>query len=250
MTQPNNKNAVITGGCGQIGYATARRLAQDGYRIFSLVRRDLDSAQQMMNELPNAYLEHCAILTDVSDTQSVQQAVAQIKQQIQHCDILVNCAGVSLPADTPMDNTDEVFDTMIAINLRGTWVVIRELIELLEVTGNALVVNMSSMASIKPRPTSLAYSASKAGVNAMTKSLAMTYAPRIRFVAIAPNRLIKPTSGRPGPMPEHAAQAFASTVPMNRIITAEEIADTIEHLAHRMTYYTGQVLVIDGGMTL
>jgi 3-oxoacyl-[acyl-carrier protein] reductase len=250
MNQPIEKNAIITGGAGQIGQATATRLALAGYRIFSLVRQDLETAQQLVDSLPNNYLEHCAVLTDVSNTNSIKNAVKIIKEKIQHCDILVNCAGISLPTDDPMDNTDEIFDAMISVNLRGTWVVIRELMDLLNVTGNTLVVNMSSMASIQPRSNSLTYSASKAGINAMTQSLAKAYAPQIRFVAIAPNRLIKGTSGRGGPMSELACKEYSSAVPMNRVITAEEIADTIEHLAHRMTYYTGQVLILDGGMTL
>jgi 3-oxoacyl-[acyl-carrier protein] reductase len=250
MNQPIKKNAIITGGAGQIGHATATRLALEGYRIFSLVRRDLETAQKLVNSLPNNHLEHCAVLADVSNTNSVKNAVKIIKEKIQHCDILVNCAGISLPTDYPMDNTDEIFDAMMSVNLRGTWVIIRELMDLLNVTGNTLVVNMSSMASIQPRANSLTYSASKAGINAMTQSLAKAYAPRIRFVAIAPNRLIKGTSGRGATMSELACKEFSLAVPMKRIITAEEIADTIEHLAHRMTYYTGQVLILDGGMTL
>jgi len=249
MNQTIEKNAIITGGSGQIGQATAARLALSGYRIFSLVRRDLETAQQLVRSLPNRHLEHCAVLADVSNTESVKNAVKIIKEKIQHCDILVNCAGISLPTDDPMDNTDEIFDAMMSVNLRGTWVVIREFMDLLNVTGNTLVVNMSSMASIQPRSNSLTYSASKAGINAMTQSLAKAYAPQIRFVAIAPNRLIKGTSGR-GTMSELACKEYSSTVPMNRVITAEEIADTIEHIAHRMTYYTGQVLIMDGGMTL
>lgn len=251
MTQQSSiRNAIITGGCGQIGYATARRLAQEGYRIISLVRKDVELCEQMMKDLPNADLDHFAVLADVTSTESVRNSVTVVKQKIQHCDILINCAGISLPTGNPLDNTDEVFDAMINTNLRGTWIVIREFIDLLNVTGNSLVVNMSSIASIQPRPTSLGYSASKAGVNAMTQSLAKAYAPRIRFVAIAPNRLIKPTSGQSTGMNEQTLKTYCSTIPMHRIITAEEIADTIEHIAHDMTYYTGQILVMDGGMTL
>jgi NAD(P)-dependent dehydrogenase (short-subunit alcohol dehydrogenase family) len=245
--QENLKNrvAVITGGTGHVGYATATRLAQAGARIFSLVRRDIKAAQIKMDELPNAHLNHCAILADVKDTASIQQAVNQVNTLAGRCDILINCAAVSLPTSTPLDTSDEIFDAMIATNLRGTWITIREFFELLNAQPS-VVINISSGASLKSRPNSLGYSISKAGVNIMTECLAKSLGPNIRFVAIASSRLSTPTSGQPFAN-STSLDKYAETLLLKQIPTADDVAMTIESLITDITFFNGHLLVLDGG---
>jgi NAD(P)-dependent dehydrogenase (short-subunit alcohol dehydrogenase family) len=238
--------AVITGGTGHVGYAAAKRLALLGVRIFSLVRRDVETAQIKMNALPNSHLNHCAILADVKDTQAIQQAATQVKDMAGRCDILINCAAVSLPTSTPLDTSDEIFDDMMATNLRGTWVTIREFFNLLNAQNNSIVINLSSGASIKSRPTSLGYSISKAGVNIMTECLAKSLGPNVRFVAIASSRLATPTSGQPAADSTGLAK-FAETLLLKRVPTADDVADTIESLITSIKFFNGHLLVLDGG---
>jgi 3-oxoacyl-[acyl-carrier protein] reductase len=241
----NNRVAVITGGTGHVGYATATRLAQAGVRIFSLVRRDIKAAQIKMNELPNAHLNHCAILANVKDTVSIQEAVKQVDTLAGRCDILINCAAVSLPTTTPLDTSDEIFDEMISTNLRGTWITIREFFELLNAQPS-IVINISSGASLKSRPNSLGYSISKAGVNIMTECLAKSFGPNIRFVAIASSRLSTPTSGQPGAN-SASLDNYAETLLLKRVPTADDVASTIESLITNITFFNGHLLVLDGG---
>ena len=251
MTTPNltDHTAIITGATGQIGLATAQRLALQGCRVLGIVRRDLAQAQQTLDQLPNNHLGHRAFLADVRKTESIRAAMDQIRHLSDRCDILINSAGISLPTQTPEDTTDDIFDDMIATNLRGTWVVIRECLPMLQAAPQALVINMSSVSSVATRPNSLGYSVSKAGVNAMTECLAKSLGPKIRFVAIAPCMLTKGTSGQPSPSPE-LHQTFANNIPLKRMGTAEDVADVIESLATKIKFYNGHLIVLDGGLTL
>jgi 3-oxoacyl-[acyl-carrier protein] reductase len=242
----NNRVAVITGGTGHVGYATATRLAQAGVRIFCLVRRDIVEAQNKMNALPNSHLNHCAILANVNDTKAVQQAAYQVNNQAGRCDILINCAAVSLPTITPLDTSDEIFDEMISTNLRGTWVAIREFFEMLNAQPNSIVINLSSGSSVKPRPNSLGYSISKAGINIMTECLAKSLGPNVRFVAIAPSRLSTPTRGQPFTTPA-GLDTYAETLLLKRVPTADDVASTIESLITDIKFFNGHLLVLDGG---
>jgi 3-oxoacyl-[acyl-carrier protein] reductase len=240
-----NKVAVITGGTGHVGYATAVRLAQAGVRIFSLARQNLEDAQIKMDALPNNHLNHRAIFVDVRDTKTVQHAVEQVKTLAGRCDILINCAGISLPTQTPLDVSDEIFDQMISTNLRGTWITIREFFELLNAQPDSIVINISSGASIKSRPNSLGYSISKAGINIMTECLAKSLGPNVRFVAIAPSRLSTPTSGQPTANSE-ALEKYANTLLLKSVPTADNVADAIESLIVDIKYFNGHLLVLDG----
>jgi NAD(P)-dependent dehydrogenase (short-subunit alcohol dehydrogenase family) len=198
-----------------------------------------------MNELPNAHLNHCAILADVKDTASIQEAVRQVTESAGRCDILINCAAVSLPTITPLDTSDEIFDEMISTNLRGTWVTIREFFKLLN-QQPSVVINISSSASLKSRPNSLGYSVSKAGVNIMTECLAKSFGPNIRFVAIAPSRLSTPTSGQPEAN-SAGLNNYAETLLLKRVPTANDVAITIESLITDITFFNGHLLILDGG---
>jgi 3-oxoacyl-[acyl-carrier protein] reductase len=249
-----NKVAVITGGAGQIGQATALQLASQGARIFSLVRRNLDAAQQLVNELPNNHLDHRALLVDVTNSAQVCQAAQTVTELAGRCDILVNSAAIALHPEKVLDFPEEQFDEIMAVNLKGPWLMIKEFYPLLKSTGDGLVVNISSVASVRTRPTSAFYSMTKAGLNAMTESLAKAFGPEVRAVAIAPSMLPKPVSKYPFVL-EKQFEAFklneaATASPVNRICSAEDVANLIESLATKIKFYNGHLIVLDGGATL
>jgi NAD(P)-dependent dehydrogenase (short-subunit alcohol dehydrogenase family) len=250
-----NKVAVITGGNGYIGYTVAQRLAGLGARVFILVRRRLESAQEMMQKLPNNHLQHQALLADVKDSAQVKQAVATVKQLAGRCDILINAAGIGLHGHIS-EVTEEIFDETIAVNLKGPWIVSKEFYELLKASGDGLVVNISSVASIRPRPDSFAYSISKVGLNMMTQAMAKGLGPEVRFVAIAPSRLPNLTSGDPmiekdnkHPTPQVIQNCINGT-PIKRLGTADDVADVIESLATKIKFYNGHLIALDGGLML
>lgn len=247
-----NKVAVISGGAGQVGHATAIRLAQQGVRIFSLVRRNLDRAQALVDALPNSYLQHQVLLADVKDAGQIKIAAAKVKEIAGRCDILVNSAGIALHPHNVLEFPDEQFDETIDVNLKGPWYMMREFYPMLKESGDGLIVNISSMASVRPRPNSAFYSAVKAGLNAMTDSLAKAFGPEVRVVAVAPSMLEGPVSGWPF-MPEKKGNAFPIETARNmnslkRICTADDVAGVIESLATHIKFYNGHLIILDGGV--
>jgi 3-oxoacyl-[acyl-carrier protein] reductase len=250
----HNKVAVITGGAGQIGQATAVRLAQSGVRIFCLTRRNLEVAQQLVESLPNSHLQHTALLTDVTSVEQINRAVESVQHLAGRCDILVNSAAIALHPQNVMEFPDEQFDEIVAVNLKGPWLMTRAFYPLLKKTGDGLVVNISSVASVRTRPTSAFYSATKAGLNAMSQSLAKALGPEVRVVTVAPSMLPLPVSGYPFVVDKKFGafkiEDAANSTPVKRICTADDVANTIESLATGMKFYNGHVLILDGGATL
>jgi len=241
-----NKVAVITGGCGQIGYAAAKRLATDGITVVVLVRKNLEEAKELLNKLPNQELTHTAILASVTETAQIKAAVQQVIDLFGRCDILINAAGINkvVPVSHIDKFTDELFDSIMDTNLKGTFVCVREFLPLLK-KDNGLVINLSSLSAYSGRNINLAYAAAKAGVNSLTRTLARGLAPAVRVVGIAPGFLEKATSGinkDPG-----FNEKMAADIPLNRVATGDDIADVIMSLVNGMSYINGETIKIDGG---
>lgn len=239
--------AVISGGCGQVGYATAKRLAEQGCRVVALVRRDLESAQAKMQVLG---LDHFAILADVTDSKSLVTAAQQVKEQAGRCDILINSASITkniLPINLDA-LTDEMFDSIVTTNLRGVFATIRAFAPMLKETKDGLIVNISSTSAEGASNSNVAYGCSKAGINQMTKTLAKALAPEIRIVSVSPGFMVEPTSGAvkgPG-----VNEKMAESSPLKRIGYADDIASTIEACCTHIRFATGSIFLVDGGRTV
>jgi NAD(P)-dependent dehydrogenase (short-subunit alcohol dehydrogenase family) len=234
-----NKVVVITGGCGQVGYAIGKRLASRGATVVAIVRRDLDNAQAKMKELsPKCY----ALLADVRNSQTLNEAA----RRISHCDILINAAGYTrnIVPSKLQELTDEIFDDIIDTNLKGTFASIRAFEPYID---EGIIINISSTAGLRASQSNLAYGAAKAGIDLLTKSLAKALAPKIRVVGIAPGYLINPTSG--AVKPSGANDMIANNTPLKRVGEAEDIADTVESIIN-IKHITGQTIVVDGGISL
>ena len=241
------KTAVITGVAGQVGSATALRLAQQGCRIIGLVRSKEDEANAMFATLPNQQLNHTVMYADVTDTSSLLAA----RDKTHRCDILINCAGITknIVPEFADQLTDEIFDDIVTTNLRGTWACIRTFLPLLKATGDGLIVNISSTSSQRSGRGNIAYAASKSGVNIMTQTLSRVLAPQgVRIVAVVPGFLEASTSGvvKNSSMTEKQAAA----VPMGRIGYGDDVASTIEALCTHIRYANGSIILIDGGRTV
>lgn len=240
---------VIAGGCGQIGYATAKRFAVLGVRVIALVHRNLDRAEKMMAELPNPELNHFAILASITDTHALKGAVKKIKDQAGRCDMLVNAAGTLDPI--PPSNidalTDDIFDHTVTVNLRGVYATIREFADLLKSSPHGLIVNVSSQSGQRASNSCVAYAASKAGLDLMTKTLAKSLAPTVRVVGVAPGYLENATSGVTRIISNND---LAASAPLNTLATGDDIARAIEAFATIITHATGTTLLVDGGRLL
>ncbi len=246
----DGKVAVITGGKGAIGLATARRLAARGARIVSLDRHGGAAVQALLDGLPAVDAgAHLAITASITDSVALQAAAAAVASQTGRCDILVNSAGFTKavpPAD--LDGlTDDLFDEIVQANLRGVFATIRAFAPLLQASGDGLVVNVSSIAGFTGTGSNLAYVAAKAGVDVLTKSLAKALAPQVRVLAVSPG--VVDSSFVPGRGADFNDKA-AATIPLKRIGVVDDIASAIEACATSLRFATGSRFVIDGGRSL
>lgn len=241
----NGQTAVITGANGGIGRATAMSLAESGARIVGIAWRNVEDLQTYLDQLPNNHLGHLAILADTTKTAELDAAT----QCITNCDILVNSAGFSrtIPHADIDALTDEFFDEMLTANLRAVFSTIRLFTSRLKQSPNGLIVNISSASAVNPgHGSNLAYVAAKAGVESMTKNLALALAPVVRVVSICPSSL---NTG----FLEHGQDFYdraGQTTPLKRVGTAEDIAAAVEAVATRMRFTTGNSFVVDGGRFL
>lgn len=239
------KTIVITGATGQIGYATALRLANAGARIIGLVYRNLAHAQELFSKLPNQQLKHQIIEASIIDSASLKNAVIQIDK----CDILVNAAGTlnPIPPSNLDELTDDIFDEMVTVNLRGVYSTIREFVPLLRASGDGLIINISSQSGQRASNSCVAYAASKAGLDLMTRTLGLSLAPDIRVIGIAPGYLETATSKVTR---LQTNDVLANSSPLKRIGTGDDVAAAILAYATMIKYATGVTILLDGGRLL
>ena len=242
--------AVITGGKGAIGLATARRLAALGARIVSIDRSEPEKVKALLDALPQvASGPHFALTASITDSAALSAAAEVVKQRAGRCDILVNSAGFTKPvaANDLESLTDELFDDVVQTNLRGVFSTIRAFTPLLKASGDGLIVNVSSIAGFTGAGSNLAYAAAKAGVDLLTKSLAKALAPQIRVLAVSPG--VVDSAFVPGRGADFNDKA-AATIPLKRIGHVEDTASAIEACATTMRFATGSRFVVDGGRSL
>jgi len=250
ISQLNGHVAVITGGKGAIGLATARRLAALGARIVSIDRSEPEKVQALLDALPQvASGPHMALTASITDSAALNAAAKEVKQRAGRCDILVNSAGFTKPvaANDLEGLTDELFDEVVQTNLRGVFSTIRAFTPLLQASGDGLIVNVSSIAGFTGAGSNLAYAAAKAGVDLLTKSLAKALAPQIRVLAVSPG--VVDSSFVPGRGADFNEKA-AATIPLKRIGHVEVSVSAIEAGATGMRFATGSRFVVDGGRSL
>ncbi len=246
----DGKVAVITGGKGAIGFATAQRLAALGARIVSLDRQGQAQVQALMDTLPNAEkLQHLALTASVTDSAALKAAAEAVRQRAGRCDILINSAGFTkaVAAKDLEGLTDELFDNVLSTNLRGAFAAIRAFEPLLRASGDGLVVNVSSIAAFTGTGSNIAYAAAKAGMDVMTKALGKALAPHIRLLAVSPG--VVDSTFVPGRGADFNDKV-APTIPLGRIGQVQDIASAIEACATTLRFATGARLVIDGGRSL
>jgi len=243
----DGKVAVITGGTGAIGHATACRLAALGARIVLLQRQAPAAAAAVLASLPGS--GHQALQADVADSTQLRQAAEAVRQSTGGASILINCAGFTraVPAADLDALDDALIDQIFAVNWRGMFAAIRAFAPQLSEHGEGLVVNVSSIAAFTGLGSNLAYAAAKAGTDALTRALAKTLAPGLRCLAVSPG--VVDTGFVPG---RDAAfnERVGATIPLRRVGVADDVAAVIEACCTLLQYATGSVIVADGGRSL
>lgn len=240
--------AVIAGGTGAIGLATARRLALLGARCVLLHRRDDEAAAQAMaNALPGS--GHRALRASITDGASLRAAAQQVAAEHPAVHLLVNSAGYTraIPAADLEALSDEVIDEMLQVNFRGVVATIRAFLPLLKASGDGLVVNISSIAGFTGVGSNLGYVAAKAAVDVVGDALARALAPTVRVLSVSPG--VVDSTFVPGRGPEFNAKT-AATLPLRRVGTVDDVAAAVQACATTLRYATGTRLVVDGGRHL
>ncbi len=243
----SGKVAVIAGGAGAIGYATAIRLASAGARIALLARGDIAAAEAKAAQLPGA--GHRAIHAQIANGASLLEAAAQVTALFGRADILVNSAGMTraVPHHDLEALTDELIDEVFVANWRGPFSTIRAFAPVLRASGAGLVVNISSIAGSTGNGSNVAYCAAKAGLDLMAVSLGRALAPQIRVINVSPG--VVDSDFVPG---RDAAwnDKQAATTPLKRIGTPDDIAAAVEACATSLLFCTGTTIQVDGGRHL
>jgi 3-oxoacyl-[acyl-carrier protein] reductase len=241
------KVAVILGGSGGIGAAAARQVAAAGADVVVTWRSGEAAAQAVLASLPKG--RHMAVQARVDDTPSLMALAQAVRATFGKADILVNSAGFTKPVPAgDFEALDDAFiDEMFRVNWRGQFAAVRAFRPLLEVAGDGLIVNVSSIAASSGVGSNLAYAAVKAAMDTLTKSLARTLAPAVRVMAVSPG--VVDTDFVPGRGPEQLAK-IAPTIPLKRVATADDVARAILSCATHLTYSTGSLIIVDGGRAL
>jgi 3-oxoacyl-[acyl-carrier protein] reductase len=249
VSRLDGRVAVITGGTGAIGLATAQRLAALGARCVLLHRGDPGAAQAKAAALPASKAMHLAVRADITDSATLRAAAAAVQEQCGRCDILVNSAGFTKPVPPgDLENlSDELIDDVLRANFRGVFATIRAFAPMLKASGDGLVVNISSIAGFTGTGSNLAYVAAKAGIDVVGDALAKAFAPAVRVVSVSPGAVESTfVPGRGADFNEK----MAATTPLRRVGSPQDVAAAVEALATTLRFVTGTRIVVDGGRHL
>lgn len=253
MPEFAGKRVLVTGASSGIGQAIAVAFAAAGARVMANHFADLEGAAQTIAACraaaKDAQVE--AIDADVGQTASAAELMRHCRDRFGGLDILVNNAAIKRVGD-PVDYNSEDFDRVIAVNLRGPFLLAQAAIRQFRAQGTpGVIINIASVHDVKPLVSDIGYAMSKAGVAMMTKTLAAAVGPDgIRVHAVGPGAIDTPMNPHFRERPETMAN-FAAQVPLRRVGQPEDIAGVVLFLASdAASYMTGQSVYVDGGLLL
>lgn len=244
------KIAIVTGAGGGFGEGIARLFAAEGAKVGVLDLRG-DAAERVAADIgPNAL----ALAADVTSREQMEAAVRKMSAAFGDVEIFVNNAGWTHRNKPMLDVTEEEFDKVYAINVKSIYHVANIVVPIMRRNGGGSIVNIGSVAGIRPRPGLTWYNSTKGAVNILSQSMAVELAPdKIRVNAICPvmgeTGLLEAFMGVPD-TPENRAR-FVATIPMGRMSRPDDIARATLYLASDdAAFITGVLLPVDGGRTI
>jgi ketoreductase RED2 len=241
----SDRVALVTGSTSGIGEAVARRLSAAGNRVVINSTTSVDAGNALVAELGEDRAHY--VQADIASGDDARRLVDESVERFGRLDALVNNAGttVRIPHDDFEAASPEVFRRLFDVNVVGAWQVTVAAMPHLEATGAGAIVNVSSLAGVRPTGSSIPYAVSKAALNHLTLLLANVTAPGVRVNAVAPGLVDTPWTAEWTDLHE-AIKVFS---PMGRAAVPDDVAEVVMTLLDS-TYVTGQVWVIDGGLSL
>ena len=239
--------ALITGGGTGMGRATALLFAREGASVAVNYSRSRTEAEEVVAEIKAGGGRAIAIQASVANESEVIAMMRRIETEFGRLDALINNAGWThrVPHDKLDDLTDDIWNQTLDVNLRGVFYCTRAAVPLLRKQEGASIVNNSSIAALTGAGSSMVYAAAKAAVTTMTMSLARALAPQIRVNAIAPGFVKTQFANWPAEMYEQAVHKL----PLQRLPTVDDIANAFLYLVADARSTTGEMLLVDGGVT-
>ncbi|MDQ0393269.1 SDR family NAD(P)-dependent oxidoreductase [Labrys monachus] len=243
----NGKVAIVTGGAGGIGSEICRALAGAGAQVVVGYHTSAAAALALAGTLEGT--GHIAAPAPVADSEAMNRLARQVDKAFGRADVLVNAAGMTrFVAHADLDALDDdLIDRILAVNVRGVIAATRAFRPLLAQSGEGLVVNISSIAAVTAMGSNIAYCASKAAVDNLTRSLARALAPQIRVVSVSPG--LVDTEFVRG-LDESWRNQQAERTPLKRLALPAEVADAVMAVALHLPFTTGSIIPVDGGRPL
>ncbi len=247
MNTLNGQVAIVTGGCRGIGKAIVERLAHEGARVFALDFKVPDDGEVFIEDDSIKDLVSFFQI-DVSNEESVNKGFEHVVQTAGRIDILVNNAGITRD-NLMLRMSSSDWDAVLTTNLKGAFLCSKAVARTMMSQRNGRIINISSIVGVTGNAGQANYSASKAGMIGLTKSLAQEFASRNILVnAIAPGYVITPMTEK---LTDEQRQAFLQHIPLKRGAEAKDIANAVYFFSSPdSSYITGQVLLVDGGLSM
>ncbi|MEY3871984.1 MAG: hypothetical protein RLZZ296_979 [Pseudomonadota bacterium] len=241
------KTAVVTGGSSGIGAAVVQSLAAKGARVIIGFNQGADRAETLRASLPGT--GHLAVHLPLGDSALHAVLATQLESAVGSIDILVNSAGYTrrIPHADLATLDSALFNDILLANAGGTFSITRALMPLLQKSGDATVVSVSSISAFTGSGSNIAYCAAKAALDTMTVSLARVFGPTVRFLCVSPASV--DTGFVPGRSPDEVQKKGAST-PIGRAVTPEDVAQAVLACVTHLRTATGTRIIIDGGQHL
>ena len=243
-----NKTVFVTGASRGIGKEVALKFADKGYNVVINYVSSKTNVEELKEEFEKKGVKALIMQADVTNKEAIEELVKKAIEEFGQIDVLVNNAGITKD-NLLMRMSEEEFDKVIEINLKGTYIVTKAVTKYMMKKRKGSIINLSSVVGVAGNAGQCNYAASKAGIIGFTKSVAKELASRnIRANAVAPGFI---ETDMTAILSDEVKENIHNQIPLKRMGTAKEVADLIYFLgSDESAYITGQVINIDGGMVM